>query len=353
MAPRRRSPPAPPRSRPRSRPERSKLAQIKQVLNEEVASYRITEQQKALLTETAIEQTYQAELALVAQKEKLYEGDAQKYAEVEREKAKLTAQYQQDMLKTVTDSQRQMTATIQSGLSTFTSAFNSQFRGLLAGTTSWAQAMQNIAGDLFMKLIELGEEWVVKHAASMIADSVVSKTQAAADIAAHAAAEAAKTEATLAGAAARTAAETTSSSAGIATQLANAITSIGIDAGKVFAGVFGFLAPEMGPAAAGPATASAAEALAGGLAPLAVGAWDIPGVMPALLHPGEMVLPQTFASGLRASVSGGGGGAGGSIVFAPQLSAFDTTGLQAMINRMMPQFARAFTAYQNLNPSTA
>jgi len=35
------------------------------------------------------------------------------------------------------------------------------------------------------------------------------------------------------------------------------------------------------------------------------------------------------------------------------MSAFDTTGLQAMINRMMPQFARALSSYQNLNPSVA
>jgi hypothetical protein len=245
-----------------------------------------------------------------------------------------------------------MVGTVESGLSTLTGAFNSQLRGLLAQTTSWAQAGKNIVADMFLKMIELGEQWVVKRAAAMIADSLVSKTTVATDVVAHAAAEAAKTEATVAGAAARTAAETTSSAAGIGAQIANAITSVGIDAGKVFAGVFGFLAPTMGPAAAAPAEASAAAALAGGLAPLAVGAWEIPSIMPALLHPGEMVVPATFAAGLRSQAAGGGGGqGGGQVVFAPQFSNF--VGNQAFINQIMPQLAKAFGSYQARTPSMA
>lgn len=332
--------------------QRSRLAQIKEILNSEAASYKITEQQKALYTETAIAQAYQAEMALMAQKEKLYAGDALKYAEVEREKAKLTAQYQQDMLKTVEASQRQLATSIQSGLSSVTSAFNSQLSGLLSKTTSWAQAAMNVGKSLFMRLIELGEDWVIKHGAAMIADSVMQKTQAASQVVTQAATEAAKTEATLAGTAARAAAETTGSAAGIGAQISNAVTSVGIDAGKVFAGVFGFLAPLMGPAAAGPAEASSAATLARGLTPLAVGAWEIPSTQPYLLHPGEMVVPQNFASGLRSSMSGsgGGGGAGGSMVFAPNFSGF--IGTQAMINQIMPQLARGLRAYQNLNPST-
>lgn len=334
--------------------EKAKLERIKSIFNEEASTYRITQNEKALYTEAAIEQAFQAEMALIAKKEAIYRSDAVKYAEVEKEKAKLTDQYQKEMLATVQSSQREMTASITSGLQTFTGSFNSQLRGLLAGTTSWAQATKNIGADMFLKLVELGEQWVVKRAASMIADAFVSKTQAAADVATTAATEAAKTQAVVAGAAARATAEASGGAAGIAAQVTNAVTSVAIDSGKTYAGVFGFLAPIMGPAAAGPAEASAAATLAGGLAPLAVGAWEIPGVMPALLHPGEMVLPQTFASGLRSQLSGGdggGGGGGGSSVFAPNFSGF--IGTQAMINQIMPQLARAFRAHQAINPSVA
>lgn len=332
--------------------EKSKLERIKAIFTEEANDGKITQQQKALYTEQAIDQAFQAEMSFIAQKEKLYAGDAAKYAEVEKEKAKLTATYQQDMLKTVEASQKQMVTTITSGLQTLTGAFNSQLKGLLAGTTSWAQAAKSIASDLFMKLIEMVEQWAVEHAATMIADSVLQKTQAASDVATQAAAEAAKTQATVTGAAARATAETTGSSAGLLAQIGNTLAVISADAAKTFAGVFAFLSPVMGPAAAGPATASAAtvqaSAAAAAVPGLAIGTNLVLSEGLAYLHSGESVQPASVAGG---GYSGGGGG--GQIVIAPQLSAFNTTGLQAMINQMMPQFARSLRSYQSLNPSTA
>jgi len=306
--------------------EKSKLERIKAIFNEEATAHKITQQQKALNTETAIEQAYQAEMAFIAQKEALYKGDGAKYAEVEKEKAKLTQQYQKDMLKTVQDSQKEMQASVTQYLQAFTGAFNSQLRGLLAGTTSWAQAAKNIGTDLFMKLIQLGENWVVTHAAQLVADAATSKTQAAANALTASTADAAAASA-----------------------------KVTVDAGVAYAGVFANQAPLLGPAAAAPAAAAYAQVMAIGLPKLDVGAWNIPSTMPALLHPGEMVMPANFASGFRSAAAAGGGGGqnGGQVVFAPQMSAFDTTGLQAMINRMMPQFARALSSYQNLNPSVA
>lgn len=335
--------------------EQAKYQRIKAIIDADAAAFRITQGEKAIFLETALEQQYQAELQAESQKLGIWARGTREYEAALKEMGKLTQIYQKEMLQIVEQSQKEMTATITQGLQTITGAFNSQLRGLLAGTTSWAAAMKNIAADLFLKMIELGEQWAVKHAATMIADSLLGKTQAATDVAARAAAEAAKTEAVVAGAAARTAAETAGNSAGIATQLASAVQSIGIDAGKVFAGVFGFLAPVMGPAAAGPAAASEAAAMAGGLAPLAVGAWEIPSVMPALLHPGEMVMPATFASGFRSAVSGGGEGGGGGAGGGPpiNLSFSNFIGNQQFINQIMPQLARAFGNYQRLNPSAA
>jgi hypothetical protein len=52
---------------------------------------------------------------------------------------------------------------------------------------------------------------------------------------------------TLAGDATKAASATASGAAGIASQAANALRSITIDAAKTFGGVFGFLAPLLGP----------------------------------------------------------------------------------------------------------
>ena len=85
-------------------------------------------------------------------------------------------------------------------------------------------------------------------------------------------------------------------------QLASkAIAAIANDAKQVFSGIFAFLSPVMGPAAAGPAAAGSASvaALASGITYAESGAWNIPDNTLAYLHAGEMVVPKSFASHLR------------------------------------------------------
>jgi hypothetical protein len=119
-------------------------------------------------------------------------------------------------------------------------AWDSQLRGLLAGTTSWAQASKNIAADLILKLIELNETRVLHWVAG----------------------ELAQTTATTTGVAARTAAEQSGSAISIAAQITKAVQAIGADAAKVYADVFAYLSPALGPFAAAPAAAASVTVLA-------------------------------------------------------------------------------------------
>lgn len=245
--------------------------------------------------------------------------------------------------------------TWKAGADQIAGAFNSQLKGLLSGTTSFGQAMKNISSDLVLKMIQDADKWAIEWIAKQLQAAVMGTALKSTDVATTATTEAAKTTAVTTGVAARTTAETTGASAGIIAQIGNAFAVISADAAKTFAGVFAFLSPTMGPAASGPAAASAAavEASAVGMAVpgLAVGTDMVLSGGLAYLHSGEAVQPASVVGG---GYSGGqGGGNGGQIVFAPQLQAMDTTGLQALINKMMPQFARSLSAYQNLNPSTA
>ena len=139
--------------------------------------------------------------------------------------------------------------------------------------------------------------------------------------------------------------------------MASAVKSIAIDAGQTFAGIFAFLSPLMGPAAAGPAAAgeAAVYAAAGSIAAFDAGAWSIPQDMMGILHAGESVVPESFASGLRAAIGGGGdtAPAGASITFAPQISAIDSKSVVALFNNpsIMRQFARNLGSYLAANPS--
>ncbi len=165
-------------------------------------------------------------------------------------------------------------------------------------------------------------------------------------------AETAKTTATEAGVAERAAAETTAQGTSLAGLIGDALKFIATEAAKTFAGVFAFLAPEMGPAAAGPAAASEAAVLAasGPLLAFDVGAWRVPRDTLAMVHQGETIMPAGFAEGFRAATAGAGGAAP-TIVYAPVIQALDASGVDAVLSRHGLAFARTVAQAFRDNPS--
>lgn len=136
-------------------------------------------------------------------------------------------------------------------------------------------------------------------------------TQAAATVTA----QTTQTAAVAAGAGARTGLEQTAAAASNTAAIGSVMKSIMASAGETFAGIFGFLSPVMGPAAAGPAAAgqAAVMAVAGSFA---VGSWQLPNDMIAQVHKGEMIVPaaQTpWAQSLTANSAGGGEQSGGDV----------------------------------------
>jgi hypothetical protein len=109
------------------------------------------------------------------------------------------------------------------------------------------------------------------------------------------AAELAQTTASTSGAAARAAAQQTGAATGILANAANALQAIMTDAAQTFAGVFAFLAPTMGPAAAGPAAAAQASVSAAAIFDVGTD-YVVRGGL-ALIHPGETIIPAARGSG--------------------------------------------------------
>jgi len=181
--------------------------------------------------------------------------------------------------------------------------------GIIKGTQTWQKAILNIGQDLEIKFVQLNVNKLLNWVET----------------------EAGMTNATVAGNATRSASDQAANSSSIAAQAEKAISSIMNDAKEVFGEIFAFLAPELGPAAAGPAAAGSASvaALAGGITYAESGAWNIPSNTLAYLHAGEMVVPQSFASSLRDSNGLGGGGDSYTI----NINAIDTqTGAQFLKN---------------------
>ena len=66
-----------------------------------------------------------------------------------------------------------------------------------------------------------------------------------------------------------------------------------------------------------------------------------------------MVMPATFASGMRAAMSGGGDG-GGTVTHNFNISAWDGASVQSWLTRGgAQQMARAMASYNVLNPAAA
>ena len=110
-------------------------------------------------------------------------------------------------------------------------------------------------------------------------------------------------------------AEAAGARAGMLAQVGAILKSIMASAGETFAGIFGFLSPVMGPAAAGPAAAGEATVMsvASMVSASAAQGFDVPSGLSGLMqfHPREMMLPAPLADKVRNMTEPGSGGGGG------------------------------------------
>jgi len=182
-------------------------------------------------------------------------------------------------------------------------AFDTSITGMILGTTTLQKAVGNIAQSILAEFVNLGVKMVTNWLASELAMTTASE----------------------AGAAARTAAEGEGMAAGLAIKAANAVKSIMTDSAQAFSGIFAFMAPIMGPAAAGPAAAGEATvmAAASGIAS-AAGGWVVPSDQLAMVHQNEMILPAGISQGLQNMISGNGGGGAGATPVVINVSAIDS-----------------------------
>jgi len=290
------------------------LAEQKTVLDAEASQFQITQNQKYAMLEAETQKEYEAELALLNREAALDGISVKQWNEVLVKIAALKEKHNEDMLRLDEQAIAQQQQMWNSALGSIETAFNSQLRGLLAGTTTWSQAFKKILGDLIIQFIEMCETMVVKWAAAQLAQTTASTT----------------------GAAARAAAEQSASSAGMLSTIANAVKAIMTDAGQAFAGVFAFLAPTMGPAAAGPAAAAQASVSAAAIFDVGTD-YVVRGGL-ALIHPGETIIPPARGSG---PFSGAGMGAQVHAPVSINVAALDAQSVKRFFNDNSSHMMRA------------
>ena len=303
----------------------------KDALDAEVAAGKITNAQKlaALQDYTTLE--YQANLDALSQEQALYTEDEVEYQKVLDKKEILTAKYNNDIAKLTTDSIKSQNQEYKSFFTSIQQASNQMVNGVLQGTQTWKQAMGRLFDDLLLKFID---DFVVKAVVNW-AEAQVEKigiTRAFNQVMVALGIEGA-----------------TEDEAGQkAIRAAGNAATIASDGALTFAGVFANLAPILGPAAAGPAAASEGLVLAQApQASLAVGAWNVPTDLVAQLHAGEMVVPTTFAQGIR---DGGGDSGSSPVIVNFSISAIDTQSGAQFLKQNATTIAQVIAAQtRNLN----
>jgi hypothetical protein len=271
-------------------------------------TFQITEQQKTQYLVQAINQREQFQSAELEQALRIQGLTKEQYQKLQDELTKIKLKGETERNKVEDQAFVEGVKNWTSVLSTVQGAWDSQLRGLLAGTTTWAQAMKNIFADLVIAIIQFFERLAIEKLALMLTNAF-----------------------------------------GNPANIAQSIAGINANVGQAFAGFAAFLAPTQGPAAIPEATALAASVEAGAMALAGVSQLDVGGYVLkpglAMIHAGETIVPAKVSTPYQ----GAPGAGGGDVHF--HIGTF--IGHQAYVNQLIPQIQRALSRYGRLNPSMA
>jgi hypothetical protein len=299
-------------------------------LNSALAMHKITEEEKTAATIAAINTREAADLAALSQAAQRDDLTKDQFVRLQNEITAAEQQANNARQKAQDQAMQAYVKDWQSALQPLESGFNSQLRGLLAGTETWGQAMKKIFGDVVIAGIQEIEKLVFQWIAG----------------------EAAKTTATILGNAVRATANEAGAAAAIGSKASEAVATIGIDVAEVFANLAAWLTATFGPA--GIPIALGLSAGVGAVALSQVKHLDVGGyvVSPglAMLHANETVVPAK----VNTPFAGAGAGAGGnSTTHNWNISAWDGRSVQAWLKGGgAQQISRAVDQHQSINPSS-
>jgi hypothetical protein len=141
------------------------FTQTKEKLSEQFKTHQITYDQETTALLAALDKRHAAENAAVDGELLLYARGTSQYQKAIDERLKLDAKYKADHQKIVDAAVIEDQKEWMSILTPVQSAWDSQLKGLLAGTETWATAMKRIAGDLVMDIIKALEKLALEKAA--------------------------------------------------------------------------------------------------------------------------------------------------------------------------------------------
>jgi hypothetical protein len=279
------------------RAQREHLSETTSSLKEQLSSHQISAQEEHDAEIAAINSAQSIVVEAYEKRLASMDKEADAYKKLKAEELAAEAQFHKQIQAADTQlAAEEMAKWKQLGAS-IQSSFNTAIDGIIFHGKSLQQTMVSIAQGILESFLHMGEQMLEDWIAKEVMKEFFSKST-----------------------------DTASALGQIsdASAIAGANTFASISAIPI-------VGPELAP---GAAASAVSETMAfASLLSCDVGAWELPSDMPAMLHKGEMVVPQNFASGLRAN--GGMGGGGDGVTFNthyyPTINMRDPTSLKDML----------------------
>jgi hypothetical protein len=277
--------------------ERSALAQ-KEALYSALTKLKIMSAGERLAAgRAALDAEYESARAMLQKELQLGDMSLVQRQAVLNRMLQLDQKYASDNQRLMLQSTEQMVAPWNHMIDSMSSSFSSSLSGMIMGTKNLQQTLNSLTQAVVSQFVKMGVDVVADWAKKQLALVALSVTG-----------EGQKTAAATAGAAARTGVSGAEAAGEEASIFSSVLRSITASASETFAGVFGFLSPVMGPAAAGPAAAAQGAVMS--VAAFDIGAWSIPQDQLAMVHQNELVMPAAEAGAFRSMLSNQVNGAG-------------------------------------------
>ncbi len=316
--------------------ERGALQQKKALYDELTKLKVMSAGQRLAATQAALDADYASERGLLDKELQIDGLRLPQRQMVLNRMLQLDQKYAMDSQRVMLQSVEQMVAPMNHMIDAMSSSFSSSLTGMIMGTKNLRQMLQSLTQAVVSQFVKMGVDIVADWAKKQIALAALSVTG-----------EGQKTAAATAGAAARTDISAGEAAASQASIFSSVLHSITASASETFAGVFGFLSPVMGPAAAGPAAAAQGAVMS--VAAFDIGAWSIPQDQLAMVHQNELVMPAAEAGAFRSMLSGqaNGGGqqaqGGGDTHVHLNVSAMDSASVKNWLGSNSRQIMKAMT----------
>ncbi len=295
--------------------EKNMINQEIELIHWRASVNQISREQEIQAVMDAERRKYELERDALLQKAQLEQNDPIQHAQVIAQLEQLDDEYQARYLQQLRELAQESVSVWTGMIDSIKSLSDQLWEGLKNGTLTWQGALKAVVEKVTKYFFDMGVDVVANWLKNLL---IKKATTEAANTAEMALEKAKYTAAAAAGGAAATAMVNANSAAfqatlGMITAMANAIAVIPPDGPVMAAQMMAGVATAQGTMAASTAAANAGISAAMTMPALEVGAWNIPGIMPALLHPGEMVIPEQFAEGARKTgvIGGDGGEAGG------------------------------------------